>query len=154
MIGVTLLDNEFRGSGMTHQIEIKAEDLTEAAVNTPQDFVVTDLEEGDNLQKAAHHLKEAFADSSDVAFNSTTMSVGDSGDDDAALVDKQLNVNGTEVLASITPNSLATVPKAYVANNQVLVRINSMAAKALADLDVGRVIVQVQVGRPSQYARS
>lgn len=152
--GKPLLDHESAGSGgMNRQIEILAADLTETAANTSQDFVLAELEEGDSLFKAAYHLKEAFENTSDAAFNSNTLEVGDTDDPNSALTAKELNKNGTEILASVTPNSLSTVPKAFVADKQVLVRINSMAAKSLVDIDTGRLVVQCQIGRLSQFER-
>jgi len=128
--------------GFNHRFVISAQDLTEAADNTAQSFTLLTLPVGSVVKSAAMFLNTPLKDASDTAFNSTTLIVGDSGDTARYLASTQLNENGTEILAKAAP--VDKVPHAYASATAVTATFGSMAAKKLADIDVGEVSIYLE----------
>lgn len=101
---------------------------------------------GTIIKRVLLHLTTAFKDASDAAFNSTTVSLGDSGSATRFLNAVQINENGTEVI-NTTPG--ATEDYVYTAADQLVLTINSMAAKSISDLDVGRFYIELEIYEPN-----
>jgi hypothetical protein len=133
--------------GFTDLIEITYADLTETAANTAQTLQILSVAAGTTVLDAQYILNEEFEDASDNAFNVTTITVGDS-DVDRFIVSKELNVNGTEVDYWATANVTDTLPYMYTAADTIDAVFTSMAAKALNDLDVGKVSIKLRISRP------
>lgn len=131
-------------TGYTHKVIITHSDLTEAAANTAQTIELLDVAAGDVVHTAAVKLVTALADSSDTAFNSTTLIVGDDGSTNRFVTSQELNVNGSEVLYKAATN---TAPHAYTAANTVDAIFGSMAAKSLSDIDAGEVHIFLGVNK-------
>lgn len=131
-------------AGYTHMAVINANNLTVTATNTLQTFTVMTLKAGDMIGKIMWRCKTFFQDVSDIAYNNNTMSVGFTADVAGFIAAIQVNVNGTEVKQGIT-NTLVH----FTAADIVSVTFNSMAAKALNDIDAGEVEFFIQLIRPS-----
>ncbi len=140
-----LTENEASVSGFTHIIKVEASDLTETAANTAQTIEVAPTVVGSAVSHCAMRLITPFEDASDGAFNTTLLEVGDGVDPNRFLTATQLNVNGTEVLAKITANSVATLPFAYEIVDTVDLVFGSQSAKSLVDIDVGEVWIYIHL---------
>lgn len=145
-LNVRILTNQEQAANgsMTHIATLKAgTDLTETTVNTSQVFNLFKTQAGDVIEKAHLHLFPAFSDASDAAFNSTTMSFGDEDDATRFFSAVQTNVNGTEVIDSFENTAYGP----YTGEKQILWTVNSMAAKALSNLDVGKATLMFKLNR-------
>jgi hypothetical protein len=141
-----LTTNEQAGnSGMTHVCTIDANDLTTAATNTAQTFTLCALKAGDIIIKTAWRLKTAFQNTADAAFNTDTLSIGDTATGVAAHIAAiEVNLNGTEVFQGFNNTAVH-----YAAADSLTATFNSMAAKSLKDLNAGEVEIFFQLYRPS-----
>jgi hypothetical protein len=132
-------------AGMTHIATITAQELTETTVNTAQTFTLCALKAGDILMKVAWRIKTFFKDASDTAFNTTTLSVGNTATGVAAHVAAiETNVNGTEVRQGFSNTAVH-----YAAADSLTVTLNAMAAKALSNIDAGEIEILFQILRPA-----
>jgi hypothetical protein len=122
----------------THVAKITHEDLTEATVNTAQDIaLLTTPASKCSVEVVKTVLATPFKDASDAAFNTNALIIGDSGDTARLLASQELNENGTEVLKKRGTGTAQVYTAATVINANVA----AMAAKALADVDTGEVLV-------------
>jgi hypothetical protein len=132
--------------GFTHHIVIDAAgDLTQTTANTAQVLELISVKAGDALLNAATHLETKFQDASDAAFNTTPLTVGDGSDADRAINSQELNVNGTEVV--FAANDPAKLPYVFTADDTIDATFGSMAAKALNDIDTGKLHVYLRIAR-------
>jgi hypothetical protein len=139
-----LTNQEQAASGYTHEAVIKAgTDLTESTANTSMVFNLFKTQAGDVMEKAHLHLFPAFKDASDAAFNSDTMSFGDEDLATRFFSAVQTNENGTEVIDSFENTAYGP----YTGVKQITWTVNSMAAKKLSDLDVGKAILLFKLNR-------
>jgi len=132
-----LLAEESVVGGFTHRIKILHTDLTQATANTAQVIPMINVVPGTIVTKAATHLKTAFADSADAAFNDVQVTIGDGGLANRFLAAQQVNLNGTEVT---TKGGTGTI-FGYTEADTIDITFNSMAAKALLSLDAGELYV-------------
>lgn len=123
-------------------VELTHEDLTETTVNTAQTFTIKNAPAGTRVGRCAWYLAESFEDQSDAAFNTTTMTVGDSGDADRFLTSTESNENGTEVDHKVFGVAADYI---YTAATDIIITVNAMAAKALNDIDKGRVLIGLEL---------
>lgn len=121
--------------------KITAEDLTQAVANTAQTFVIAKAKPGDFVGRCVFFLKTPLKDASDAAFNSNTVSVGDAGSATRFLTATEANENGTEVIHKVNTASNFV----YTADTDIIVTVNAMALKALADIDVGELFVGIEL---------
>lgn len=128
--------------GFTHIATITAGDLTQATANTAQTFDLGPIPAGTAPQVEIRNTTP-FKDASDAAFNTTTMSIGDTGSATSLLAAQELNVNGTEV--TVVRGTQAAV---YTTANTFRVTVNAMAAKSLVNIDVGQVDILVKIENP------
>lgn len=127
---------ERAATGMTHIGSISANDLTQATANTAQSFNLAAIPTDAVIEKTEARLIVPFKDASDAAFNSTTLDLGDTGSATRFQTAKQVNENGTEITQPVVSYT-ATAP--YAASQFITANFNSMAAKALNDIDIGEV---------------
>jgi hypothetical protein len=140
-----LATNEIADNGgYTHIASVSYLNLTETSTNTAQTLKLCDLAAGDNVLKVAWRVKTYFTDASDAAFNSNTMSIGDTNAVDTFIAAVQVNSNGTEVRQGFTNTA-----HVYTAADALNVTFNSMSAKALNDIDAGEVEILFQLSRIS-----
>jgi hypothetical protein len=135
--------------GFTHAIKIVPADLaTQTTAATPLVIEMVPVKAGDVVIRAAYHLRTPFAASGDAAFNSTTITIGDGNGAATYLASTQINVNGTEIL-----NKAGTGTEgAYDAADTVDITFTSMAAKALASLNVGELWVFLHIANVKELA--
>lgn len=133
--------------GVLHHFVIEHGDLTETATATAQVIPLISLLAGDAVTRCFTKLETALADASDAAFNDAAITVGDGGDVDRYLASQQLNVNGTEVLLKDGTGTAYM----YLVDDTVDLTVNSMTAKALNDIDVGKLHVWIEVEHRSNW---
>jgi hypothetical protein len=141
------LPNETKAAtGFTHKAIVTHEDLTESTADTDQTIALLSVAAGDVVEKAAYKLVTTFEDASDAAFNDTKVQVGDGTDTDEYIAATQVNENGTEVLFAANVN---TVPFAYTAPDTVDLKVESMTAKSLSNIDAGEIHIYLAVTKLS-----
>ena len=113
-------------------------DLTEATANTAQTVALITLPKRHAIVAVQAILVTAFKNSADAAFNTTTVSVGDTGDVDRNLTAIETNENGTEIPLKYELTSTNGVVS-QTADTTVNARFSAMAAKSLVDLDTGSI---------------
>lgn len=109
-------------------------DITQATANTAQTLDLFPILAGQIVVRVWFKLRVPFKNSADAAFNTTTMSLGDTSGVAALLAAQETNENGTEILCAVSSTA-----KAYPAADTARVTFNSMAAKSLVNLDTGIV---------------
>lgn len=146
-----LATNEQAGAaGFTHIGTLTANDLTTTTTNTAQTFTLMTVKPGDVIVKTAWCLRTAFEDASDAAFNTNTVSVGDTATGVAAHISAiEVNRNGTEVFYGF--NNTAVL---YAAADTVTITVNAMSAKAVSNIDIGELTIFVQVLRLNNLANA
>ncbi len=128
--------------GYNYRFVIDHTDLTQGTDNTAQEITLITLPANSVVKSAATFLKTPFELVGTSAYNSNTVIVGDSGDDDRFITSQQINVNGSEVLAKA---HASTTPHAYVAATAVVAKFASMASQDLLELDKGEIHIYLEV---------
>ena|SRR5439155_14152665 len=128
--------------GYTHVGIITADDLTQATANTLQTITFTALRAGDAVLGVFWYLKTPFRNTADAAFNSDTISLGDTAAVTTHLTAAEANANGTFVTFR-----LGTTGVLYTAADILTVTINSMAAKSLVNINRGELLVFYRLSR-------
>jgi hypothetical protein len=148
------LTNEEKTStgGFTHRLDMTFEDIPAGvAVNTAYTWSTAPLPAvaaGDIIKRTLVYLTTPFKASGDAAFNSTTISVGDTGSATKYVNAVQINENGTEVITSFP----GTENQIYTAAGQLQIQFGSMAAKTLSNLNVGKLYVLFAVQRAADQS--
>ena len=150
MIVNKLLHPEQAG-GFTYHVKLTHADLTETTVNTAQTIEILTVAQGSVVQAVAYNLPVPFKDASDAALNTTAITIGDAGSTARFMASKELNVNGTEILAWTDANDINTLPYVYLAADTIDVVVGSMAAKALNDVDTGEIDILINVVHINDY---
>jgi hypothetical protein len=123
-------------TGFTHVAVITADDLTNATLAAAQTITLVLLSAYDVIVKVGWYLKTPFKDISDTGFNTTTMSVGDNAGVATHIPATETNENGTEIFSHYSNTAVR-----YTAADKIAVTFNSMAAKALNNIDTGELHV-------------
>jgi hypothetical protein len=142
---------EASDSGATHCATITADALTTTATATAQTLTIVSLKAGDTLSNVFWKLKTTFQDASDAAFNTDTMSVGDTNTGVTKwIAAKEVNENGTEInyFANFVGGAF------YTSADSLTVTFNSQTAKALNDLDTGQVELYFHLVRPNRLEKA
>jgi len=121
---------------MTHVAILTADDLTQTVVATLQTFTLCALQPGDIIRKTAWYLRVPFQNTLDAAFNTTTVSMGDTAAVTTHLAAAEANLNGTEIIWRV-----GSVVVLYTAADILTVTFNSMAAKALSSINRGELLL-------------
>lgn len=121
--------------GATHKVIVDYAELTEDTVNTDQVIALFTAGAGRAVKFVKHRLTVPFKDASDSAFNTTALTIGDTGDPDRLGASTELNENGTE----IDQNLANTDAYRYASATAVNATFGSMSGKALEDIDTGKV---------------
>lgn len=130
--------------GFTHIGIITADDLTQATANTLQTLTLATIAAGDQIQRVKWYLRVPFQNTADAAFNSDTISVGDTAAVTTHLSAAEANLNGTEIIWRTGNTTVG-----YTAADVLTVTINSMAAKSLVDINRGELILLISLCRPT-----
>ena len=126
--------------GAGFEILVTHEDLTETTANTTQKLSFP-IEDKMSVELVRAIVDEKFEDTTDNAFNTTTVICGDDGNTARFLASMELNVNGSEVtFKNGTGTSLV-----YTATDTIDLIFASMAAKSLSSLNRGRVRFQFKI---------
>ncbi len=127
--------------GFTHVARITADDLTTTANATAQAITLCALKALDVVGRVMGIARTPFQNTADAAFNSDTVSIGDSGSATRWGAGVEANANGTFL------NQFSTTAVLYTANDSLIVTINSMTAKALNNINRGEYYVLFQLIR-------
>ena len=122
-------------SGFNIMVELTHADLT--AAGTSQTIALLNVAPGDVVVRCASKLVTPLKDTADAALNSTTVKIGDGGDDDRFLVSQELNENGTEIDFKAGPPT--TQYYAYTDADTIDADFGCTALKTLLQLDTGKV---------------
>jgi hypothetical protein len=133
--------------GYTHVAVITADDLTQATANTAQTITLFALKVGDIVKRIGWYLRVPFQNTADAAFNSDTVSVGDTAAVTTHLAAAEANLNGTEIIWRT-----GVVNVLYTAADILTVTFNSMAAKSLLNLNRGELILFISLERMKDVA--
>jgi hypothetical protein len=134
-------------TGFTHVAVITADDLSNATLAAAQTILISPLLAYDVIVKVGWYLKIPFKDLSDAAFNTSTMSIGDNAAVATHIAATEVNENGTEIFSHYSNTAVR-----YTAADKIAVTFNSMAAKALLNIDVGELHVFFTLLRMSNLA--
>jgi len=115
------------------RVVITHEDLTETTANTAQVIALMTKGAGKSVKLVKSQTITPFEDASDAAFNTTPLTVGDTGDTDRLLASKQVNANGSNVLLKEGTGTIFE-PSSDTAIN---LTVGSMSAKSLSNIDTG-----------------
>jgi hypothetical protein len=129
--------------GFTHESIVTADDLTQTTVAAAQTITLAVLATNDIILKVGWKLKTAFKDVSDAAYNTTTISIGDNTGVATHIAAFEVNENGTEIFEKYSNTAVGP----YTAADKIAITFNSMAAKALFNIDTGEVHVFFQLLR-------
>jgi hypothetical protein len=134
--------------GFTHVVIITANDLTQATVATAQAFTVVPIAKNDVILRAFGNPVVPFQNTLDGAFNSDTVSVGDTGSATRYTAATEANANGA--FAPVLGNT----PFLYAAADSLVVTVNSMAAKSLSNINRGEYHVFLSWFRSSYVSNA
>lgn len=132
---MALLQEEIAVHNANVRVVITHEDLTETTANTAQVIALMTKGAGKSVELVKSQVITPFEDASDAAFNTTTLTVGDTGDADRLLASQEVNVNGTEVLVKKGTGTVYE-PSSDTAIN---LTVGSMSGKSLSNIDTGEV---------------
>jgi hypothetical protein len=138
--------------GFTHVARITADDLTNATAAAAQTIDLTVLFKNDIILRVAGYIRVPFQNTLDGAFNTTTVSIGDTSGVAALAAAGEANAN-----AATPVNTLGVVltgGKIYTAADTLRVTFNSMAGKALVNLNRGEYFVFFALSRLSEVANA
>jgi len=145
---INLLPQEERiALGATHRAIITHADLTVATANTAQVINITALKLGSYIRNVYTKVQTAFKNSADAAFNTTAITVGDTGTANLYVSSQETNANGAVAKFKAGTGT----QKAYLAADDLTITFNSMAGKALSSLDTGELHVFFSVTELNEY---
>lgn len=102
------------------------------------------LNASDVVAKTELHLTTPFQNTADAAFNSDTISFGDTTTATRFINASEANLNGTEVI-DVTPGAVTNA--IYTAAGQLQLTLNAMANKTVSNLNAGQAYILVEVRR-------
>lgn len=147
-------EQEERAYGFTHKVILDHTDLTAAAgaadtTATIQIFPglsTATVPAGTVVARAGFNLITAF-DASDAAINSLLLEVGDGNDTDRFIPQKELAVDGTEVLFWVTSHATTTLPFAYTASDGIDAKftVAGGASPLIDELNAGKVEIYLHI---------
>lgn len=130
-------------TGFTHRVRLDTTHLNETAVATSDIFTFA-IPALTSISDVMLTVEETLQDVSDAGFNSNTVSVGDNSSATTFLGATETNANGSYVKMA-RMQTQTTGPQVYTAANTLKITVNSMAAKALNDLDRGKISVWLKM---------
>lgn len=131
-------------------IDAKLGDLTVSVVTTEQVFPLFTPLAGDWIKAVGILVTESFQNTADAAYNSTTIRIGDTNDDDQFIVAQEMNTNGTVVPFGY--NTGDALPFTYLTAtlHGIVATVGDTSGKKLTDLNRGRVVILFDIFRPSK----
>src|SRR4030095_4682700 len=152
----THITNEEKTSsgGFTVRVDFSYRDIaTGIANNTAATYgagYLPALRASDIVKRVLLHITTPFQNTADAAFNTTTISVGDTTTATRFVNASESNLNGTEVL-NVFPGAVENV--IYTTTAQLQLTINSMAAKSISNLNAGQGYILFAIDRAADPAR-
>ena len=117
--------------GYTHVAIVTADDLTQVTAAAAQAITLCALKKGDIILRAIGDPVDPFRNTADAAFNSDTVSLGDSGSATRHLAATEANLNGTYLKV------IGNTAFLYTAVDSLILTVNSMAGKSLVNINRG-----------------
>jgi hypothetical protein len=141
-----LTEEERAATQFTHRLDFSYRDITASiANNTAKTWgagYLPAVSGSDIVRSSELHLTVPFQDVSDSAFNSTTLSFGDTTTATRFINASETNLNGTEVI-DVIPGAVTNA--IYTAAGQLQLTLNAMANKSISDIDKGQGYILVQI---------
>lgn len=154
-----VLEEIAASGGFTHRLDLSVADipagLALAAANTiwltapgGPNVVLPTFDAGTIVKRVLLHLTTPFKNTAQSGFNSSTISIGDTGSATKFVSAVQINENGTEVIDTFpgTENSI------YTASLQMVVTLNAMAGFSSSTLNVGKLYALFAIERAADQA--
>lgn len=137
------IEGEVAQQTYTHEFDFSYLDIPAGiAVNTSQVFLLPKVVAGDEVIELGIRLLQTFQNTADAAFNSVTIDIGD---------DVSPTTYATALTIGLTtPLVFTHVPdknNVYTAAHQLQIRLNSMAAKSLSNLNKGQLWIKWTIFR-------
>jgi hypothetical protein len=150
-----LTEEERAATGFTHRLDFSYQDIPAGIVaNTSTTWstgYLPAIRNGDVIKAVQLHLTTPFAvNPNDSGFTSSTLSLGDVTTATRYINASEANINGTEVI-NVIPGAATNV--IYTAAGQLILTLNSMAAKSLSSLNVGKGYIFMNIDHTSDPAR-
>ena len=140
--------------GFTHRLDFSYQDIPAAIANNTSTTWSTGylpaIRAGDIIRRVQFHLTVPFQNTADAAFNSDTLSFGDVTTATRYINASETNLNGTEVL-NVFPGAVENV--IYTAAGQLILTLNSMAAKSISNLNKGQGYILVYIDHTTDPAK-
>lgn len=142
-----LAQPEISALGWTHAIEIDFSDLSDTA-GTTKTIAILSVALGDVVLAAGMRLNTAF-DFSDAGITSLLVELGIGGATAAIMPQKQLAVDGTEILAFVTTAATATMPMTFEAADTIdaLFTVANGGSPLLSETTSGKVTIFLRIGK-------
>jgi hypothetical protein len=134
------LSNNEAVLGFTHKIVLTFADLTQSGAGTAQTINMLAVANKQVVTRVATRLDTAFQNTGDAAFNSTAITIGDSGSANRFIASQELNANGS----SVSAKAGATI-NAYTAADNVAIVFTPTGGKSLNALNAGQLTVLVHL---------
>jgi hypothetical protein len=137
------ISDEVAQQTYTHEFDFSYLDIPAGiAVNTSQVFLLPKVIAGDEVIELGIRLLSTFQNTADAAFNSVTIDIGD--DVSPTTYATALNIGLT---TPIVFNHIPDKNNVYSAAHQLQIRLNSMAAKSLSNLNAGQLWIRWNIFR-------
>jgi len=133
-------------TGYNFRADLYYSDLKETTVSTATTFdIFTPPRAGDRIEAVVLDLIQSFQNTADTAFNTTGVTVGDSGDVDNLIVSIECNKNGT--LGTFPAESTGDALPYAVPTTPLIIQlvITPTSGKALANLNRGHLSVRFKI---------
>lgn len=142
-----LTEQEVSALGYTHRLDFSYQDIGAGIANNTSKVwaagFLPAVAAGMIIAKTELHLTTPFAVSpNDAAFTTSTLSFGDATTATRFINASESNLNGTEVI-DVNPGANQNV--IYTAAGQLQLTLNSMAAKSLSSLNVGKGYILINL---------
>jgi len=134
--------------GFTHLGVITADDLTQGTASAAQSITLCALKKYDVILRVLGVPFVPFQNTLDAAFNSDTVSVGDGAGAASLAAAVEANANGS------FGRSLGSTAKLYTAADNLIVVVNSMAAKSLSSINRGEYHVFFALNRSDEVSNA
>jgi hypothetical protein len=144
-----LLVEEASKQGFTHRLDFSYKDIPAGiANNTAQVWTPAGLPAGTIVYATYLILVTPFQNTADTAFNSDTVSFGDTGSATRFISAVELNANGT----FITDAYQTEKNQLYTTADSLKLTLNSMSGKSVSNLNRGQAFILLRVGNENRAA--
>jgi len=138
-----LSNSESAAGGFTHLVVVTYADfISQTTANTAQAKDTLSLAVGDVIRGSAIKLVTPFQKSGTTAFNTNTVTIGDSGSATRYFSSTELNANGSYI-----PYAHSTNAYTYTTANALRVTLAAMSGYSLSQLDTGELHIFLQIAQ-------